>query len=171
MPCASSVCAPLVALHTSRRYRTSCQTFWNKGLSVVAIPVRIRSLKLIRIIGTGGTWTSSCTTAHKKNSRAVKSADRGGQEVDHPRPIHRSGKCLLKNVVASLWMWGAAPSCWRTAFGWSSSIWVINHNVRVEITSYAHTKKLFELLFTKVRLIFVAVTFLLIHLCNCSHHL
>jgi len=49
----SSVCAPFVALHTWRRYSTSCQTFCNKRWYVFAIAVRIRSFKLFRIMGIG----------------------------------------------------------------------------------------------------------------------
>jgi hypothetical protein len=48
IPYASSVCAPFVALYTSRRYSTSCQTLCDEGCSVCAVAVRIRAFKLLR---------------------------------------------------------------------------------------------------------------------------
>jgi peptidase E len=41
IPYASSSRAPFFALHTSRLYLTSCQTFGNKGWSVFAVAVLI----------------------------------------------------------------------------------------------------------------------------------
>jgi hypothetical protein len=42
-------------------------------------------------------------------SSGVRSGDYRGQEVDPPRPTHRLGGCLFKNVLFSLWTCGGAP--------------------------------------------------------------
>jgi hypothetical protein len=72
---------------------------------------------LFRVIGTGGTQTSSFTKPHRKKSRGVKSGDRGGQEVDPPL-----GRAFSKNYPHS-WLWyiqlAASPTCWLP---WTSLI-------------------------------------------------
>jgi hypothetical protein len=65
-PCASSICAPFFALHTSGRHSTLCQTFCGKRLSVFANGVPICSFKFFRVTGTVATWNSSFTEPHRK---------------------------------------------------------------------------------------------------------
>ena len=43
--------------------------------------------------------------------------------TDHPRPNHRSG-----NVDTCLWIRGGGKSCWKSAFRFPSSDWVIKRN-------------------------------------------
>jgi hypothetical protein len=104
-------------------YLTSCQTFCNKGWSIFAIAARTLSLKLFSC----GKQTSSSTKPHRKKSWGVRSGDRGGQEVGHPRPVHCSNNCLFKNVITSLRMCGGVPSWLKTTFSLSWSSWDVKH--------------------------------------------
>jgi hypothetical protein len=104
MPYASSVCAPFVALNTSR-HSTSCQTSCNKDWSVFAVAVRNRSFKLFWVTGIGGTQSPPSATPQRKDCKAQRCGARGGQKWTLPplQPIRRLGNCLFNNVLTSLW--------------------------------------------------------------------
>ena len=105
----TSMLAPVVARHISKRYSTSFHVFismWGVISSTASI---IRCLKS----ATSRTfllYTASLINPHAKKCNGVKSGDLGDQAVGSPLPTQRPGKVSSKNVVTSLWQWGGAPS-------------------------------------------------------------
>jgi hypothetical protein len=85
-------------------------------------------------------WRNVNLVSHKdsqEKSSGVRSGDRGGQEVDRPRPINRSGNCLFRYVFTSLWICGGTPSCWET-FALSWSCWCINCSCSMSVYVSRH---------------------------------
>ena len=109
IPYSTSKFVPFVVLHPWRRCSTLCQTFCNKGSSDFS---RCSYLILLGVQDYSH-WrnVNLCENrASQEEVEGVGSEDHGNQEINHPRPTDRTGNCLFKNVVISLWMCDGPPS-------------------------------------------------------------
>jgi hypothetical protein len=105
-----SVRAPWVARQMSYLYSVSIHALLSKSRVNVATASLILPASSSKVVANGGTYTTSLMYRQRKESRGVRSGERGGQVIGQPLPIHFSGNLRFKKSVTSLCKCGGAPS-------------------------------------------------------------
>jgi len=110
LPSYISICAPFVALETSKRNSISCHVFWIMSRVTVSMADVILYCRCwIFLIFSA--YTMFLMYPYKKKSSGERSGLRGGQGIGPPLTIHASGNLSFTTSDTKQLKWGRAPSC------------------------------------------------------------
>ena len=93
-----SICAPFVALETSKRNSISCHVFWIMSRVTISMVDMILSCRC-SIFLIFSAYTMFLMYPNRKKSSGERSGLRGGQGIGPPLPIQASGNLSFKTLV------------------------------------------------------------------------
>jgi len=110
LPQCISICAPFVALETSKRNSISCLVFWIVSRVTVSMADVILSCRCwVCLIF--WPYAMFLMYRHREKASGERSGLRGGQGIGPPLPIQTSGNLWFKTSVTKQLKWGGALSC------------------------------------------------------------